>query len=94
MHTTHMGARLHPYSADAAIYVQPLCGGVDALCLPAPETCYPWCMGLHVAEVMSQNISVLSASHWEDYVSVRQTDCGVELNDGDTDRCYSLYFRA
>ena len=39
-------------------------------------------MGLHVAGLGGQNISILNAVRWEQYVSVRQTDCGVELDDG------------
>lgn len=74
--------RVASNGADASIYVQPLCGGSDTTCVPMPTSCYPWCMGLHIAENMAQNISILKASDWEDYVSVRQTDCGVELNDG------------
>lgn len=39
-------------------------------------------MGLHVAGLGGQNISVMNAVRWEEFVSVRQTDCGVELDDG------------
>lgn len=39
-------------------------------------------MGLHVAGLGAQNISIFNAVRWEEYVSVRQTDCGIELDDG------------
>ena len=78
------GARpqVTPFTVDAAIYVQPLCGAADATYLPLTDSCYPWCMGLHVAGLGAQNISIFNAVRWEEYVSVRQTDCGVELDDG------------
>jgi len=76
------GTQVSPFSVDAAIYVQPLCGGEGPECLPLTDSCYPWCMGLHVAGLGGQNISIMNAVRWEEYVSVRQTDCGVELDDG------------
>ena len=78
------GAEATAFVVDAAIYVQPLCGDAGPACLPLTDACYPWCMGLHVAGVGGQNISVFNAVRWEEYVSVRQTDCGVELDDGMT----------
>lgn len=39
-------------------------------------------MGLHVAGLGGQNISIFNAVRWEEFVSVRQTDCGVELDNG------------
>jgi hypothetical protein len=71
-----------PFTVDAAIYVQPLCGDAGPTCLPLTDSCYPWCMGLHVAGLGAQNISIFNAVRWEEYVSVRQTDCGVELDNG------------
>lgn len=31
-----------PFVADAAIYVQPLCGPAGPTCLPLTDSCYPW----------------------------------------------------
>lgn len=31
-----------PFIADAAIYVQPLCGPAGPTCLPNTDSCYPW----------------------------------------------------
>ena len=31
-----------PFIADAAIYVQPLCGQAGPSCLPNTDSCYPW----------------------------------------------------
>jgi len=76
-----------PFVADTAIYIQPMCGGSDSTCLVSSQSCYPWCMGLHVAGIGGQNISIFNAMRWEEYVSVRQTDCGIELNRGAVTEC-------
>lgn len=36
------GAQVSPFSADAAIFVQPLCGAAGPACLLLSDACYPW----------------------------------------------------
>jgi len=70
------------YSADAMLYVQPLCDGPRESCLANINNCFPWCMGLHVAGQRNQQIRVYNARTWEDFVTLAQTDCvasGVDL---------------
>lgn len=73
------------FSADAAIYVQPLCGdGTSSMCIPNADNCFPWCMGMHIAGQSGQNITVYNAQRWDGYVNMRQVDCAVSLA---TDTC-------
>lgn len=79
---TAPAGQVSPFTVDAGIYVHPLCQTEGAQCVPLADSCYPWCMGLHVAGLGAQHISIMNAVRWEEYVSLRQSDCGMELDDG------------
>ena len=65
------------YTADAMVYVQPLCDGPREACLPELENCFPWCMGMHVAGQRNQQIRLYNARVWENFVVLTQLDCVV-----------------
>jgi len=66
------------YTADAVIYVQPLCyDGTSQRCQKDTHNCFPWCMGLHIAGQTGQNITMYNARHWDDTVDMKQVDCAV-----------------
>jgi hypothetical protein len=69
------------YAADAAIYVQAQCassttgsGNGMAQCV-GESSCFPFCMGLHLAGQNAQAITLYSAREWEQSVQVSQLDC-------------------
>lgn len=64
--------------ADAAVFVHGWCG--DAGCV---EQCVPWCMGVHAAGEGSHNMTLFPAARWEEWLSVRQSDCGLETYFGE-----------
>jgi len=72
------GVRSH--TADAALYIQPLCDGPRESCLPGIGNCFPWCMGLHVAGQRNQEIRMYNARKWDDFVTLTQLDCVVSQN--------------
>lgn len=76
------GLRAEHLSADAALYVQPWCGGGEGSCVEDVSACFPFCMGLHVGSYGAQNITMYNARTWDEYVSVRQVDCAVEPDAG------------
>lgn len=82
-------ARALHKAADAGIYVQPWCGTGDPLCVESVSPCFPFCLGLHVGSYGAQNITMYNARTWDDYVSVRQTDCAVQA-DLSASSCVSL----
>ena len=66
------------HAADASVVVMPLCTVEGSVfCMPAPDNCYPFCMGLHAAGQTTQNISLLNSAIWNEYTSLGQTDCVV-----------------
>lgn len=65
-------------TADAAIVVQPWCG--QGFC--SLLECFPFCMGLHASGVGAQNISVRAGREWDEFVSIRQSDCALTVDDG------------
>ena len=68
----------HSHAADASVVVMPLCTVEGSVyCMPAPDNCYPFCMGLHAAGQTTQNISLLNSAIWNEYTSLGQTDCVV-----------------
>lgn len=72
------GIQRQTLAADAAIVVQPWCGlGFCSLL-----ACYPFCMGLHAAGVGAQNITLRAEREWDEFVSIRQSDCAVTVDDG------------
>lgn len=78
------------FSADAAIIVTPLCSlAADPACTPGLiSSCFPFCMGLHVAGSQSTSITLHSAHYWKNFVNVAQTDCGI-LQDAESTFCSS-----
>ena len=76
-------------SADAAIYVRPLCSGnVGAggsfACMRDVDNCFPFCLGLHSSGKGPQKIVMRNAMRWNDYVDISHTDCAVSLDEGGT----------
>lgn len=66
------------HTADASVVVMPLCTVEGSVfCMPAPDNCFPFCMGLHAAGQTTQNISLLNSAMWNEYTSLGQTDCVV-----------------
>lgn len=75
------------FSADAAIVVTPLCSlASDNACLELISSCFPFCMGLHVAGTQATSITLHSAHYWKNFVNIAQTDCGV-LQDAQESFC-------
>jgi hypothetical protein len=65
------------YAADAAIFVQPECVGSGAgigACV-GEVSCFPFCMGLHIAGQNAEAITLYNARSWQESVSVAQMDC-------------------
>ena len=68
----------HSHAADASVVVMPLCTVEGSVfCIPSPDNCYPFCMGLHAAGQTTQNISLMNSGIWNEYTSLGQTDCVV-----------------
>jgi len=65
------------YTADAMVYIQPLCDGPRESCLSDINNCFPRCMGMHVAGQRNQEIRLYNARKWEDFVTLTQLDCVV-----------------
>ena len=64
------------FSADAAIYIQPRCSDNSlSACSPGMDTCFPFCLGLHLSGQSESNITAYNAQRWDEYVTVTQTDC-------------------
>ena len=77
------------FSADAAIIVTPLCSlAADPACVELVSSCFPFCMGLHVAGSQAASVTLHSAHYWKNFVNVAQTDCGV-LQDAEATFCSS-----
>lgn len=74
------GDKVATYTADAAIYISPLCSleEADSACLPDAVSCFPFCMGLHLSGQSGQNISAYNARRWRESVQVQQLDCVTE----------------
>lgn len=68
----NQGAGALHAEADAAVFVHGWCdeNGCD-------NGCFPWCMGLHSAGGGNHNMTLFPASRWEEWISVRQNDCGL-----------------
>lgn len=76
--TMNLHGSLQPqsFSADAAIYIQPRCSDRSLpACSPGMDTCFPFCLGLHVSGQSESNITAYNAKRWDEYVTVTQTDC-------------------
>lgn len=69
------------YAADAAIYVQPECvasgagGGAGGGACVGEVSCFPFCMGLHIAGQNGEAITLYNARSWRESVTVSQMDC-------------------
>ena len=64
--------------ADAAVFIHGWCNGKNCA-----DQCVPWCMGLHVAGAGNHNMTIFPAARWEEFISVRQSDCGVAAYNGE-----------
>lgn len=68
-------------SADALIYLQPLCAvsgvGVQSACISGARNCFPYCMGVHLAGRRNHVIRLLNAREWRESIQYRQTDCAL-----------------
>lgn len=72
--------RARTFLADATIYLQPLCGSDSSQqCIAGGPSCFPYCMGLHVAGQTGQNITLYNAEHWSTHVDMKQVDCSISL---------------
>lgn len=81
------GQKMMLYTADAAIYIMPLCSltETDPACVPNTISCFPFCLGLHTAGQTGQNITAYNARRWRESVNVQQVDCLTEqLTQDDT----------
>ena len=66
------------FTADAAITLIPKCSvDSDPACVRVLSSCFPFCMGLHVAGSTSTTITLENAHYWQDFVNILQTDCGI-----------------
>lgn len=67
----------HIHAADAMVYVQPDCvgSGVGSGACVGEVSCFPFCMGLHVAGQNGEAITLYNAREWQESVSVAQMDC-------------------
>ena len=94
------GDKMADSAADAAIYIAPQCSlaDTDPACVPDTISCFPFCMGLHIAGQNGKNISVYNARRWRETVNVQQLDCLTEAVvqddscEGDTPNAYSDAF--
>ena len=71
------------FTADAMIYVSPQCAlsstsRVD--CVPDVMTCFPYCVGLHIAAQSGSNITMFPARRWRDSVTMMQTICSLDAD--------------
>lgn len=65
------------FSADAAIYVQPMCSlrSTDPACIAVSSSCFPFCLGLHISGSSSTQITLFNAQNWESFINLMQLDC-------------------
>jgi hypothetical protein len=80
---TFAGVPRAQLTADAAVYVTPICGqqdGYKALaCLPSSSytrgICFPYCMGLRFQREAFRPIVIRGAAEWTEGVVLSNTDC-------------------
>ena len=65
------------HTADAAVYIQPRCGSGPGFgaCFDSLDTCFPFCLGLHLAGQSGANISAVNAHRWDESVTFAQLEC-------------------
>jgi hypothetical protein len=64
-------------AAEAAIFVQPLCGDGNVACALAADNCFPWCMGIVRGGARAQNVTMFNTARWESHVLLPDVDCGI-----------------
>lgn len=77
--TRRMYGELPPVShtADAAVYIQPRCsdGAGFGACFDTLDTCFPFCLGLHLAGQTGANITAHNAKRWDEFLTFAQVEC-------------------
>ena len=77
--TLRVNGNLPPvaHTADAAIYIQPRCsdGAGFGACFDTLDTCFPFCLGLHIAGQSGANITAHNAKRWDESVTYAQMEC-------------------
>jgi hypothetical protein len=65
------------HTADAAVYIQPRCsdGAGFGACFNTLDTCFPFCLGLHLAGQTGANITAHNAKRWDEFLTFAQMEC-------------------